>query len=367
MRKLTSDAKNRELGVSSQLLRRARKSRVLLAFVAAGACAGSASAQSSVTIFGIIDETLRDVKNGSGGSLKSLTNGGYQGNRLGFRGAEDLGDGLEAIFWLEHGFNADTGTQADATKFWNRKAIAGLRSKTLGEIRLGRDLTPSYLAFASNDPTADNGLAGISSNVNGLGSGVLTIVRADNLVSYLLPDTLGGAFGQASVAPGEGTVGAKYAGGALGWRNDLLRVSASYAETTITTDKYKQALIGGNYDFGIIRVYAQFIQSKYRASKQSLYYAAASVPVGLGSIRASYALSNLSGPAVAGQALADADDSSRISLGYAYNLSKRSTLYATVATLQNKGAAKVTLSGGPAGLRSGESSRGFEMGLRHAF
>jgi predicted porin len=332
------------------------------------AMSGIAGAQSSVTVFGIVDATLRDVKNGSAGSLKSLSSGALSTNRLGFRGTENLGDGLQAGFWLEHGFNIDTGTQGDATRFWNRRSTVSLGSKSLGEVRLGRDYSPSYTAIASLiDPFGDNGLGAITTMVSGLGSGVLTITRADNLVSYFLPDTLGGVFGQASVAPGENTVGAKYAGGTLGWVGGNVRVVGSYAETTITTDKYKQTMAGGSYDFGVARLSAELYRAKYKVSRQRLYFVAVSVPVGPGIIKASYSSSDLSGPAVPGQAVADADDARRLALGYVHNLSKRTALYATVASIQNKGASKVVLLGGPSGLKAGENSSGYEMGLRHSF
>lgn len=339
----------------------------VLAGAAATILMAPAFAQSTVTIFGIADAALRHVKNGSAGSLNSLASGGYQSNRLGFRGTEDLGDGLQAGFWLEHGFSIDTGTMADSARFWNRRTTVSLSSKDYGELRLGRDYTPSYNAMVAADPFLDNGIGGISVLLNGLGSGVLTLTRADNQASYLLPEATSGVFGQVSAAAGENTPGAKYAGAMLGWRNSQIRAVASYAETTITSDKYKLAQVGGSYDFGVVKLSAHVLQARYRSSKQALYFAGAAVPVGLGQIRASFTASDLKGPAVAGQALASADDAHRFALGYFYNLSKRSIVYASAASLKNKSASRLVLPGGPAGLKAGENSRGFEMGLRHAF
>ena len=84
-----------------------KKSLITLAVLAAS---GAASAQSSVTLFGVVDATVRYVDAGTGGSVWSLTNSGYQGSRLGFRGTEDLGGGLSTSFWLEAGVNNDNGT-----------------------------------------------------------------------------------------------------------------------------------------------------------------------------------------------------------------------------------------------------------------
>ena len=69
----------------------------------------SAAAQSSVTLFGILDINARYVKNGDL-KVKSLSTDGVNSSRLGVRGVEDLGDGLKAGFWLESAVNPDTGT-----------------------------------------------------------------------------------------------------------------------------------------------------------------------------------------------------------------------------------------------------------------
>jgi predicted porin len=80
----------------------------LLALAALTAFAGVASAQSSVTLFGVIDANMRNVKNGSG-SLKTLSTDGMGSSRLGLRGTEDLGGGMRASFWLEGSVNVDVG------------------------------------------------------------------------------------------------------------------------------------------------------------------------------------------------------------------------------------------------------------------
>ena len=84
--------------------------RSLLALAALTAFAGAASAQSSVTLFGIVDVNARNVKNGSNGDIYNLNTDGNASSRLGFRGVEDLGGGLRAGFWLEAALAADNGT-----------------------------------------------------------------------------------------------------------------------------------------------------------------------------------------------------------------------------------------------------------------
>jgi len=95
-----------------------KKSLIALAVLAT---AGVASAQSSVTLFGIVDATLQ-VGNGSGvgsSDKTQLGNSGYHGSRLGFRGTEDLGGGMSASFWLEAGVNNDSGS-GQATNLSNQ-------------------------------------------------------------------------------------------------------------------------------------------------------------------------------------------------------------------------------------------------------
>ena len=81
----------------------------LLALAVLGTFAGVASAQSSVTLFGIVDVGIRNVKNGSNPDLWTQSTDGLNSSRLGFRGVEDLGGGLSAGFWLEAGLAADAG------------------------------------------------------------------------------------------------------------------------------------------------------------------------------------------------------------------------------------------------------------------
>jgi predicted porin len=114
----------------------------LLALAVLGAYAGVASAQSSVTIFGIVDLSVNQVKNGS---LKttSMQSNQLNSSRIGFRGFEDLGGGLGAGFWLEGGMANENGSQTAGFNF-ARKSTVSLCSQAAGEIRLGRDYVPTF-------------------------------------------------------------------------------------------------------------------------------------------------------------------------------------------------------------------------------
>ncbi len=180
----------------------------LLALAVLGAFAGVASAQSSVTIFGVVDLSLSSVKNdGPGnGTRKSMNSNALNSNRLGFRGVEDLGGGLRAGFHLEGGMANDTGNPAGQT--WQRRSTVSLMGG-FGEVRLGRDYTPSFWNTTVFDPFGTNGVGSslnISRAANASVNGavpVATYVRSNNSVGYFLP-ALGGLYGQVMVAPGEG-------------------------------------------------------------------------------------------------------------------------------------------------------------------
>lgn len=177
-------------------------SRSTLAVLSLLACAGAANAQSSVTIYGIADVGLRYTDGLSAanaavaGSASAVSSGINTTSRLGYRGAEDLGGGLQAVFNFESGLNVDSGTTANASKFFDRASYVGLQA-SWGTVTLGRQTTvladaigpvdPLGVRFASFNPNV--GIAALSAH--GLGieygpSGATTgAYRLDNSVKYL--------------------------------------------------------------------------------------------------------------------------------------------------------------------------------------
>jgi predicted porin len=347
------------------------------AVAALASAPGRASAQSA-TIFGVLDVNLRSVTNGSAGRLRSESTDGLNTSRLGFSGLEDLGDGLKASFWLEAQLSPDTGSIGDGTRTFNRRSTVSIIDPTFGEVRLGRDKMPTYTAIETYDAFGTNGLGEVIGNgtgtgiVSGLGSGANTIKRADNQVSYLLPASLGGAYGQFALAPGEGTAGNKQVSGRFGYATGPFNVSLSYAQTTVKADdKFKQTVIGGFYDFGVVKAMVQFIQTKYASvaggpRRQNVYEIGAIVPVGSSEFHVGYVNGKMSGGAPL-SGFADGDDANQVAATYLYKLSKRTALYGTVAHLSNKGASKLILAAGAPGMQGGQSSNGYEAGIRHSF
>ncbi|WP_321854161.1 porin [Paraburkholderia tropica] len=112
--------------------------KTLLALAALGTFGNSAFAQSSVTLYGIIDEGFNINTNTGGKHLYSLASGVMQGSRFGLRGAEDLGGGLKALFVLENGFDVNNGKLGQGGLMFGRQAYVGLGSNQFGTITLGR-------------------------------------------------------------------------------------------------------------------------------------------------------------------------------------------------------------------------------------
>ena len=333
--------------------------------------AASASAQSNVTLFGVVDVAVRHVKNGDN-SLNSMASGGYNTSRLGFRGVEDLGGGLKAGFWLETGFNADSGTQSDAARFWNRRSTVSL-SGNFGEIRLGRDFAPTYTAYGDYDAFGTTGIASADKFATSFGAAVDTNTRVDNEFSYFTPGNLGGFKAQVSFAPSEKVAGKKYIGGRAGYGAGPLDVTVSYGQTETVLNangdqKHKFASVGGSYDFGVVKLMGYYSQAKLADQKLAVANLGVHVPLGAGTIRASYIHADASGRTAAGTNT-DKNDSSQIAVGYVHDLSKRTSLYTTVARVNNKERAAFATSGAPAlpSPNNGRDSTGFDLGIRHRF
>ncbi|MBX3620392.1 MAG: porin [Rhizobacter sp.] len=349
-----------------------------LALVALITSAGAAQAQtSSVTTFGVIDLAATYSDNGSASALRTLSQDGNASSRLGFKGVESLGGGLSAGFWLEGALGADTGcggpTVGSSTcpaYVWQRRATVSLMSQ-LGEIRLGRDYTPTFWNFVDFHPFGYNGIGSAGATVSALGSGATTLVRANNTVGYFLPGGLGGLYGQAMVAAGEGTPGNKYVGARLGYKAGGLNVAGSYGKTYrdgAMSDAFTVLSVGAWYDFRVLTVMANHARFEYADRDQTHSLIGVKVPVGAsGSLRAGYVRARgRLGPS--GQL----QSANHVAIGYVHDLSKRTALYATIASLDNQGSGATGStfsvgSGSTAGFLGGETSRGAQFGMRHSF
>ncbi|MEJ8859396.1 porin [Variovorax robiniae] len=404
-----------------------------LVTLAALALTGAASAQSSVTLFGVVDAAVSGYSNKAEdrnvatllnpayinrGSVTTsrtvLSNSGYNSSRLGFRGTEDLGGGLAASFWLEAPITNDDGA-VGISSFIRRSTVS--LSGGFGEIRLGRDYTPTFWNDAVFDPFGTNG---VGTNLIATANGLVTpgsasagfqanpnYVRAANSIGYVLPPNLGGFYGQVQYAfheqvkydPGTTTPVAPlnssrtggYVGGRVGYSNNALDIAVAYGSSTVgdnyflgSTTYLQTANIGASYDFGPVKLFGEYSRSKLARDTVTVnllpeptadgYLLGATVPIGPGLIRVSYAKLKLD-THVRSPLLAQppAPGAQKFAVGYVHNLSKRTALYATYAYLRDENGLDLTV-GGPAmatalnGVAlSGKTSRGYDIGVRHAF
>lgn len=175
-----------------------KRSSLLIGAVATMA-AGSALAQSSVTIYGRVNTTaeyqiIEDAA-GNEDKTKVLNN---NASRLGFKGTEDLGGGLKANFFLEHRFNSDDGAVTNPSQFWSGDAYAGL-SGGFGEIRAGAQISTAYYATADwvSMHNHDTGTSADAIYYNA------RAWNSSNKVAYITPE-MAGLTAELQVGAGEG-------------------------------------------------------------------------------------------------------------------------------------------------------------------
>jgi predicted porin len=339
--------------------------------------ASPALAQSSVTVSGVADLAARYVSHGGLDSVKSLVSGSNATSRLIVRGTEDLGGGMAASFWLEHGIAMDTGSQTGA--FFDRRSTLSLTGKTWGEVRLGRDYVPTYIAWVRHDVFGYLGVAG-SNNLFGAtplgptrstwGTAANTTVRSSNSVQYFLPGSLGGFEGSVMVAAAEGSTVAdtKVLGGRLGWSGGGFSASLAHtvsSNSNTASGKFKDTVLAGRYDFGGGRVNLAWRQLKQNASEHTVIMATVLAKAGPGDIKLSAVKANMAGRV--GTTSIDANDALQLGVGYVYNLSRRTVLYTSLSRISNDGVATFAIPGGAAGIAGGQTSSGLDVGIRHTF
>lgn len=349
--------------------------------VALALVAGSAWSQ-GVVISGIADAAGRSVSNEGRGSVKSLVSGSNSTSRLIIRGTEDLGGGMSAGFHLEHGILFDVGNPASTNQFWDRRSTVSLSGQAWGEVRMGRDFVPSYVNWSRYDPFSYVGVAGSTNLVSATPQGPIrstfgtapnTTVRSNNTFQWFMPGNWGGLEGGVLLAPSEGGVAAngqaKVEGVRVGYLTKTWGASVAHTRSendlTATGGAFTDQALGGSVDFGMVRLSAVQRRFKQNLSKQTNTLIGAWIPIGLHEIRLSWVKADLSGRV--GAATIDANDANQIGLGYVYNLSKQTVLYASYSRIDNKGAATFVVPGGPAGLAGGGTSSGYEVGMRMGF
>lgn len=365
--------------------------KTLVAFAALSAIAGMAQAQSSVTLYGLVDayvgQTSKEVTStipgvASAKLKQTAVNGSGQNNsRWGLKGTEDLGGGMKALFVLEGGFQPDTGANATISNqgggLFGRQAWVGL-SSGFGTVSLGRQYTAYDALRGATNMIYDSNFATTSTV---WGTGIADYQnRASNSVAYTSPD-FAGFSGSVVYGAGENKTAAtdaesnaslmiKYANGPLlvgfAHQREKQVIGGNYFGSGATvgvaagpvafssTRKYN--LLGASYDFGVAKVTGQYNEAKGEiglttSAKDKEFDVGVSVPFGAAAVAAGYSRSK-----------SDASNNTHnkgtgVSLLGTYALSKRTNLYTgfLVTKVQSSNAATET------------KASTFGLGVKHLF
>lgn len=350
--------------------------KTLIALAALGTLAGSAFAQSSVTIYGVLDASVESVKGDK--TVTRISSDNLATSRLGFKGVEDLGGGLKGKFVLEHNVKVDTGAQGNSARLWDRAAWVGVEGG-FGELRLGRQ---------------DSSIGLLAGNTNILGAQAYddfkiaktfagdVYRRTDNAITYLLPKLADGltaelqystAVGSSSTAGTEApndigrTYGAnlQYAAGpfalGLGYIHVKIDTANSATNTASTTvdERDEGVLVFGSYDFGAAKLTAYYNQDDRSTDddKRDLYGIKVGVPFGAFTLQAGVSkVKNV-------DFVKDAD-ATIVALKGVYTLSKRTAVYALATYVSNDNASRLGI---VAPTANDKNTHGIALGLRHSF
>ena len=335
--------------------------------------AGAAHAQASVTVYGVIDLNLYHKHLAGESAPTKIESGGMTTSHIGFSGTEDLGDGMKALFNLSSFFRADGGGagRSDTDAFWSRASWVGLQTG-YGTVKLGRQSTENFVQsmrfspFFGSMAFGPNMLhtfmpAATQPMMTSSGSSTAGDSGWNNTLSYASPN-FSGAVGTLMGSLGEGTPAGRRVGGSLYYSGGPLaaglvlekieKASLNFSKPPASIPMTDSKLInaGVSYDLTAVKLFGQYIRTKLNNATTEITLATkqlgVSAPVGSGRVLAAWARTDKTQTAVADQ------KRDTVSLGYDYDLSKRTDLYAVVLN------DKVT------GLRGGT---GFAAGLRHRF
>lgn len=335
----------------------------LIAFAIATASAGIASAQSNVTVYGLLDVGYKFTDIANQKSQNSIDSGILSTSRIGFKGVEDLGNNLKAIFLLEYKLNLDTneGIGVEGGKGAARNQYVGL-SSSYGEIRGGYLQTAGYDFGIATLPLGGSSNLGAYKAASS-GKHLTNADRAANAVAYESP-SFGGVkisinharitedAGKTGVGFGTGKdstanlVAAKYAEGAL---NATLIYAKDSNDQTSASDNTKEWGGRAAYDFGVAKLqgyYQQFKDDSKAAGSDKSWGVGVSAPLG-GNTSLIGEFSSLKKGTTAAS-----DDRKAYTLAALYSLSKRTTAYAAfrATTIDN-----------------GNDEKVVGVGLRHTF
>ncbi|MES1999697.1 MAG: porin [Pseudomonadota bacterium] len=353
--------------------------------IASAISAPAMAATGNVDIYGLLSVGVDSVQNGDSTTATHETTrvGRFSdyASRIGFKGSEDLGNGLSAIWQIEQQINVDNGTGAFGGANL-RNTFVGLKSNALGTVLGGRYDTPYKVATGRLDPFADtmgdyNGIVGAAS---GLGAGSYFDQRPSNVVDYISPSWSGFsvaaayAFGAETATTGMVDKNANMYSVAAMYDAGPLFLSAAYEKHnfgsagvgtlagTSNTDEsaYK---IGAGYtimDFTLGALYEKTKDNFVSSLGHSAWYASAKYQMGAVALKAAYGKANSNATTDSGAKL--------YTVGADYSFSKRTTAYALYTQIKNDNNANYNFAlNGASGIGAGDKPSGFSLGMKHAF
>jgi predicted porin len=363
---------------------------LLSAVGAAQAQSTNVALPSSLTLYGTADVGL-SYGDGSVSNKTALTSSNMAPSRIGIKGEKDLGAGLSASFIFEGDIQPDSGagmtvpvpglntnqnnltaTNTAGGFSFNRVSYVGL-SGNYGQLRLGRDFTPTFWVSALSYPMDFNGAGMNPITLNALNyGGMMSVIymRASNSVSYLTPASATGFRGQVTYALGENSSNAanpadgNYFGARAGFAKGPFSVDIAAAKGGMSAvGDISTTNLATTYDFGFARVALQITSDKEGVIAANLERTGRMVsmtaPVGLGKLKASYAIVKTTTDT------APSKEFNQISVGYAYPLNSSTWLYGTYARVSNSSASNYTVNGGVTAV--GGDSQGVDFGIRYDF
>lgn len=332
----------------------------ILALAVAGAFSCAAQAQSNVTMYGVIDANYTTLW-GDGKRMTVVDPGGISGSRLGFKGSEELGNGLKAVFVLEFGSLKNDINQGIAG---SRQTYVGLQG-SLGTVIGGYIYSPADEFNSGYDGLSNSGLLSARSNM--LNDGGFSTKQDDtlkNAVAYISPNmkglTLSGVVGK-----GEQVTGPKETIYALGgeyvrgpFKTAVLYHQVNNRGGTVTDQR--EVALGVGYDFGVATLLGTYVTKKAtNGGRDNSWAVGARIPAGPGSVRLSYAKLSMSDDS-------GNKDARGWTAAYFYDLSKRTTLYTGYHTLYNGDLASYSHER-LTGMSAGSNARLVSLGIRHKF
>ncbi|THF63139.1 porin [Pseudothauera nasutitermitis] len=348
----------------------------LIALAVATLVAAPAFAQSNVTVYGVVDMGL-DHRSGSKThkNRSGLDSGLQSGSRIGFRGVEDLGNGLKASFVLEQGINVDRNSTAGLLgSNANRQSFLAL-SGGFGTVALGRQETPQHKFVDAVDPFG----GGTVGQANGVYA--KTASRLDNVIAYVTPDfsgfsltaayTANGTADEAAIPKNTPDTNLKVFALHPVYKNGPLLVGLNYirtkAETATQDNKSSTWEVGAAYDFGVLRLSVLYGEidydnhATYGDNDRKQWMLGASIPVGAaGKVAVSYVNAEYD-KKIAGNNI----EGKQVAVGYFHDLSKRTNLYAAYAKRSDE--MRFTNSGSGVVENNTGYKNGLNVGIRHRF